>query len=78
MAHDENGRFKIQYWNGSAWIDWAGGIPTTVVNGWSPWTNASSVITTKIRFVATTIDTRGAGGDLSQVQEIEIRGLSPV
>lgn len=66
-----DGRFKIQYWNGSAWVDNTVGIAQRL-DSWSDWTDLTlAIITNKIRFVATTIDTQH---DANYIAELEIKG----
>lgn len=67
----EDGRYKIQYWNGSDWVDLNTNIPTRVTASWTDWTDLTiPVFTTKIRVVATAIDTYGKNWD----GEWEMRG----
>jgi len=71
-AHNEDGRWKIQYWDipTEAWVDWKTGIPTTIVNDWGPWdTSPGRVKTNKLRLVCTIVDT----GVTSAAQQIEVK-----
>lgn len=61
-AHNGDGNFKIQYYDGSAWQDLNTGIATlTVASTWSSWTDLTThIVTNKIRFVCTALDTKPA------------------
>lgn len=73
-SHNQDGTWKIQYWDGSAWQDLNTGLVTRLAS-WSAWIALSSVVvTTKVRFVSQTIDT-GVGNYLS---ELEMRGKNTV
>ncbi len=64
------GRWKIQHWNGVAWIDNTTDIPTWPYESWTSWTALTTpVITTKIRFVATTLDLINA----NMIGELEMK-----
>ena len=68
----EDGTYKIQHWDGSSWVNNVTGIPTKKLV-WSDWTLLSlPVLVTKIRFVATAIDTGNIQG--SYCGELEMRG----
>jgi len=45
---------KIQYWDGSAWVDWVTGITGLNGSSWIAWAAGTLVATTKIRVVCTT------------------------
>ena len=66
------GRWKIQYWDGSSWVDWVTEIPTRKTADWSSWTApaAGPKTTEKIRLVCTTVDNPPYG---SMIAELEIR-----
>ncbi len=70
VTNNNDGVWKIQYWNveTDAWADWVTGIATRGAS-WSGLSTESEVITTKIRLVATTIDT-GAGD--SRIGQLEV------
>jgi len=72
-----NGDYKIQYWNGSAWVDLNTGISTRV-DSWSSWTSLTkSVETDKVRWVATTLDENGGDASpLNVLGEVEMRGIT--
>lgn len=66
-----DGRWKIQHWNGSTWVDNTTSIPIGTVTAWGSWINLTTPeVTHKIRFVCTTVDSAG----LSETDEIEMRG----
>lgn len=57
-AQNQDGTYKIQYFNliTGAWTDWITDIPTRL-DSWSGWQSGSTIITTKVRIIATSIDT---------------------
>lgn len=74
MAGD--GRFTLKYWNvkTEAWVDWKTSIPTDGADtGFSAWEILGLIVTSKMRLVATTVDSRGANPDESYVPEIEFK-----
>lgn len=74
VQHGGSGRWKIQYWDGFSWVDLNTEIPTRVTANWSGWVALTvAVITTKIRVVATTLDTDPVP-DWMDFFELEIRG----
>lgn len=67
---NEDGTWKIQHWNGAAWVDNTLDIPTKDL-GWTDWINLTTpVITSKIRVVATLIDSYGQ----NRIKELEMQG----
>jgi len=56
--HNEDGTYKIQYFNltTGAWTDWITDIPT-ILHAWSAWTAGTTIVTSKVRIVATATDT---------------------
>ena len=69
-SNNGDGVWKIQYWNieTDAFVDWVTGIATRAAASWSSFSTETIVVTTKIRWVATTIDGSGS----SSVMEIEV------
>jgi len=65
-----SGRFKIQYWDGALWIDWKTDIPTRAAS-WSDWETVRPVLASKIRVVATSMDSWY--GPNSNMGELEIK-----
>lgn len=57
-SHVKDGTYKIQYFNHSTdtWTDWVTEISTRDGN-WSDWVSDGTVITSKVRIVATALDT---------------------
>ena len=74
-AHAADGELKIQYWDGTSWVDWKTGITTiTAAKGTlSAWEEVSNIATTKIRIVCVTVDTRGASADYCNVCQFEVK-----
>lgn len=69
----EDGRWTLQHYKSGVWIDNTVNIPTFGSNAWTSWINITTPIsTTKIRWVATTIDTGGTP-DKSKTFELELR-----
>jgi hypothetical protein len=69
--HNEDGTYKIRYWDGTEWIDLNTGISTRL-GSWSNWTSLTKeVITNKIRVVAPTLD---SDNDRNRPFEWEMRG----
>lgn len=68
----ENGRWKLQYWDGAAWQDWETEIPTRTTPDWSGWISpaAGAIITSKIRLVATIL---GTPDYLNTMPELEMK-----
>jgi len=58
LYHNEDGAYKIQYLNliTGAWTDWVTNIPTRKYT-WSDWIAGTTIVTTKVRIVATALDT---------------------
>jgi len=75
ITNNGDGRFKIQYWDGSAWVDWETGIATRTTADWSAWSApaAGAKTTEKIRIVCTTVDTGLGGG---YIMELELRSAA--
>jgi len=68
--NNNDGVSKIQCWNGSVWVDNTIDIPTRGAS-WSSWKYLNfPCMTTKIRFVCVTVDTRGE----NKTGELEIIG----
>lgn len=64
-----NGRWKIQHWGGSSWIDNTTDIAILTSTAWGAWTAlTTTILTTKIRLVATTLDTAGGENELGELQ----------
>ncbi|MBA7552324.1 hypothetical protein ES705_44882 [subsurface metagenome] len=61
IAQGTDGRWKIQYWNvvTNEWTDWVTDIPTLPTATWSDLATEEEVVTTKVRWVATTISSPG-------------------
>jgi len=57
VLHNNDGTFTIQYFNltTGAWTDWITNIPTRP-GTWSDWLSGSTILTTKIKLIATAID----------------------
>lgn len=69
-SHTEDGRYKIQHWDGAAWIDNTINIPTNPA-GWTDWLPLTTIVsTTKIRMVETVADT----WPFNDCFELEMRG----
>lgn len=68
-GNNEDGVSKIQYWNldTSAFEDWVTGIPT-VLGAWTGLATETPKLTTKIRFICTTVDGQGK----SETGELEV------
>jgi len=64
-----DGDYKLQYWDGSAFQDLLTGISTRGAS-WSDWQQFPSVISSKVRIVATTLDSYGD----NRAWEFEIQG----
>jgi len=58
VLHNNDGTFTIQYFNltTGAWTDWLTDIPTRP-GTWSEWLSGPTIVTTKIKLIATAIDT---------------------
>jgi len=56
-THAEDGSYKIQYFNltTGAWTDWITEIPTRK-DSWSSWIADTTIVTSKVRIVATALD----------------------
>lgn len=68
---NEDGKFKIQHWDGTAWIDNTIDI-MQVKNVWSSWLPLTTfIVTNKIRVVATLMDTYSG---FNYMAEMEMRG----
>lgn len=68
-----DGEFKIQYFNlvTHAWVDWVTGIATRVTADWGSWdSSGGEIITDKIRWVVTALDT--GQGNRSYIAELEV------
>ena len=71
-GHAGDGAWKIQQWAHGAWVDNTTGIALHNAESWTSLTSLTTEVwTTKIRFVATTIDT---GANQSALRELEIIG----
>lgn len=72
VAHNEDGVMKIIYWDliTSAWIDWVIGIPTVAATAWTTLISETPVFTTKVRFIATAIDTNHPDGSILGEAEV--------
>lgn len=68
---NNDGVWKIQYWNveTDAWTDWVIDIPIRNLASWSNLATEAEVITTRIRLVCTTVDTKY---NLSKIGELEV------
>jgi len=66
-----DGEWKIQYWNvvTDAWVDWVTGIPTRATADWSNLATEAEVVTTKIRLVATALET---DHNVNNINELEV------
>lgn len=68
-----DGTWKIQHWDGSAWVDNTTGIATRATADWSAWTALTTeVFTTKIRIIATALDSF-EDPDKSWMMDLEMR-----
>ena len=70
INHDDNGSFKITFWDGVGWVDWKTGISTISAIGgggnFCAWTASTFIIARKMRLVCTAVDTRGAHANESR------------
>lgn len=66
-----DGKFKLQYWDGSAWQDWETGIVTYEIGLWTDWISPAAGVkaTPKIRLVNTVLDT----STQNRIAELEIK-----
>ena len=72
-GYNGDGTWKIQHWNGIAWIDNTVDVSTRGESTWTEWTDLSlPVFTKKIRIVCTLIDS--SGYEVNSVHEFEMRG----
>ena len=55
-----DGTYKIEYWDGSGWLPWVASFTTAHSGDWTSVSTETTVITTKIRLIATALDTAGA------------------
>ena len=66
------GRWKIQHWTGSAWVDNTTNITVALTEAWGSWISLTTPeVTHKIRFVCTTLDT---ANNESYIIELQMRG----
>lgn len=71
--HEDNGHFKIAYWNGVSWVDWETGIATKHVNSFDAWSTSTLVMARLIRIVCTAVDTRGGFPDRSECVCVQLK-----
>jgi len=59
---NEDGEYKIQYFSliTGTWMDWITEIPTRL-GSWSEWLAGDIIVTTKVRIIATALDTYAPG-----------------
>jgi hypothetical protein len=69
--HDGNGRLKVAAYKFGQWVDVWEDIATLTEAGWQANTSFNTVCSA-IRVIATTIDTRGAGGSGNYLREVEV------
>ena len=68
-SNSGNERFKIQYWDieTDAWVDWVVNVVLRNTNDWSGFTTEVEKVTTKIKFIMTTIS-----GPSNEIKELEV------
>jgi hypothetical protein len=70
-SNNQTGRWKIQHWDGSAWVDNTTAIVANA-GSWTDWTALTTPITTsKVRIICTTVDN---AINMSKIAELEFRG----
>jgi len=71
-SHNGDGELKVQYWDGSSWVDHITGIPTRGGN-WSEWEEFPRIYTDKVRIVSVVTD---SGVTENSPMEWEMRGYA--
>lgn len=47
-------KVKLQYWDGTGWVDWFTDVALDSGNAWLAWVTGFTIITSKIRIICTT------------------------